>query len=225
MKANQTVVRPTLNGLNGPGRPTKRNKKIVAELLEAISAGAPFSLACQAAGIHPDTFQSWRRDDAAFALQVEQVAARGSLKRLKKIEQHGEEAFAALCWMLERRHPEMFSKPEVQLNVGIQNNMNTGKNFEIVVVEDLEFMGLARRSEYTHHPDGEHSIREVETSNVEPQVAPELSGHLSREGAPTGIVISRSEHEENERRSARIKAEVEKLLGVAPESEDGGKQE
>ena len=218
MESNQTAVRPTLNGLNGPGRPTKRNKKIVAELLEAISAGAPFSLACQAAGIHPDTFQSWRRDDAAFALQVEQVAARGSLKRLKKIEQHGEEAFAALCWMLERRHPEMFSKPEVQLNVGIQNNMNTGKNLEVIVVEDLEFLGLRQRSsEYTHRPDSERLIREVEASAV----SAELSGHLSREGAPTGIVISRSEHKENERRAARIEAEVDKLLGLAPESEAG----
>jgi len=145
------------------------------------------------------------------------------------VNSHGEEGFAPLAWMLERRYPNEFSKPEVQLNVGIQNNMNTGKNFEIVVVEDLEFMGLRRRSEYTHHPDGQHSIREVETSpapaGLEPQVAPELSGHLSREGAPTGIVISRSEHEDNERRSARIQAEVDKLLGVGPESEDGGEQE
>jgi hypothetical protein len=51
------------------------------------------------------------------------------------------------------------------------------------------------------------------------QVAPELSGHLSREGAPTGIVISRGEHKDNGRRTARIAAEVEKLLGLVPESE------
>ena len=155
----KTTWLPTLNGLSGAGRPSKRTKKIEAELLEAISAGAPFTLACQAAGIHHDTFQNWRRCDPEFALQVEQVAARGALKRLKKIEQHGEDNFAALSWMLERRYPNEFSKPEVQLHVGIQNNMNTGKNFEIVVVEDLEFMGLRQRSEYTHHLDGQHSIR------------------------------------------------------------------
>ena len=213
----------TLNGLSGPGRPTKRSKKLVAELLEAISAGAPFTLACQAAGIHHDTFQDWRRRDPGFALQVDQAAARGALKRLKKIEEHGEDNFAALSWMLERRYPNEFSKPEVQLNVGIQNNMNTGKNFEIVVVEDLEFMGLRQRSEYTHHPDGEGPVREIEASAVPAQ----LSGHLSREGAPTGIVISRSKHEQMERRSAEIEAEVDELLGLAPESEAGeeGEQE
>jgi len=60
---------------------------------------------------------------------------------------------------------------------------------------------------------------------VRSQVAPELGGHLSREDIPNGIVISRSEHEENERRSARIEAEVDKLLGVAPKSEAAGEQE
>src|SRR5258707_3611089 len=223
MQPNRAIARPTLNGLNGPGRPTKRSKKLVTLLLDAISAGAPYSLACKPAGIHVDTFHGWRRDDPNFALQVEQVAARGALKRLKKIEQHGEDNFAALSWMLERRYPEMFSKPEVQLNVGIKNNVNGNdkKSFEIVVVEDLEFMGLRQRSEYTHHPDSEGPVREVEATAV----PAELSGHLSRENVAGGIVISRSEHEDNERRAARIEAEVDKLLGVAPESEDGGEQE
>jgi hypothetical protein len=38
-------------------------------------------------------------------------------------------------------------------------------------------------------------------------------------------VISRSEHENNERRAARIEAEVDELLGLAPESEAGGEGE
>ena len=51
MQSERQSGLPTLNGLAGPGRPTKRTKKVVAELLDAISAGAPFNLACQAAGI------------------------------------------------------------------------------------------------------------------------------------------------------------------------------
>jgi hypothetical protein len=53
----------------------------------------------------------WKRRDREFARQVERVAAQGALKRLKKIEQHGEENFAALSWMLERRYPQEFSRP------------------------------------------------------------------------------------------------------------------
>jgi hypothetical protein len=211
-----------LNGLSGPGRPSKRSKRVVTELLDAISAGAPIILACQAAGIHPDTFQVWRRRDSRLALQTDQAAARGALKRLKKIEEHGEENFAALSWMLEPRYPEMFGKPEVQLNVGIQNNVNGNdkKNFEIIVVEDLEFLGLRQRSEYTHYPGPDRVVREVEANVVRPPVAPELSGHLSREGAPEGKVISRSAHEENERRSALLTAEVNKLLGLQHSTEE-----
>ena len=86
MQPDQETGFPTLNGLSGPGRPTKRTKKVVAELLDAISAGAPFNLACQAAGIGHQTFQDWRRRDPAFALQVDQAAARGTIGRLKEIE-------------------------------------------------------------------------------------------------------------------------------------------
>ena len=109
--------------------------------------------ACQAAGVHYDTFCDWRRRDPAFALQIDQAAARGAVKRLKKIENRGEEGhWRALAWMIERRYPAEFFKPEVQLNV-TQTNLNAeGANgsaaFSAVVVSDLEFVGLRRRPDY-----------------------------------------------------------------------------
>ena len=33
--------------------------------------------------------------------------------------------WSAAAWLLERRHPEMFSKPEVQLSLAVQQNLNT----------------------------------------------------------------------------------------------------
>jgi hypothetical protein len=173
---------PTLTQSGGAGRPTKKTKKLVTALLEAIEIGAPYKIACASVGLSVDAFINWRREDPSFNAKVEEVAAKGAIPKLKKITEHGEEGFAPLAWMLERRYPNEFSKPEVQLNVGIQNNMNTGKNFEIVVVEDLEFMGLRQRSEYTHHPDAEGAVREIEASAVPAQ----LSGHLSREGVQLG---------------------------------------
>jgi hypothetical protein len=189
---------PTLNHTGVAGRPTKKSKKLIAALLEAIEAGAPYKIACASVGLSVDAFLNWRREDPCFAAKVEETAAKGTISRLKRIDKHGDETFAALAWLLERQHPSEFSRPEVQLGIAIQNNMSSanGKNFEIVVVEDLEYMALARRSDYTHHPDAEGPAREVEATAV----PAELSGHLSREGTPTGIVISRSEHEENERR-------------------------
>jgi hypothetical protein len=214
---------PTLTQSGGAGRPTKKTKKLVAALMEAIEAGAPYKIACASVGLSVDAFINWRREDPRFAAKVEEPAAKGTISRLKRIDKHGDETFAALAWLLERQHPSEFSRPEVQLGLAIQNNMSSanGKNFEIVVVEDLEFLGLRQRSEYTHHPDGEGPVREVEGSAV----PAELSGHLSREGAPTGIVISRSVHEERERRSAEIEAEVDKLLEEPSKSGAAGEGE
>jgi hypothetical protein len=72
------------------GRPTKKTDSLAATLLRLISDGGPYDLCCQAVGITRETFYDWRRDDPAFAAQVEQAAAKGSLGRLKKIEQHGQ---------------------------------------------------------------------------------------------------------------------------------------
>src|SRR5258705_1383975 len=116
MQSDRESGLPTLNGLAGPGRPTKRTKKVVAELLDAISAGAPFNLACQAAGITYQTFQDWRRRDPAFALEVDQAAARGTGSRLKEIEAQGRGgAWQAFSSLVERRHPGTFAKPDVAL--------------------------------------------------------------------------------------------------------------
>jgi hypothetical protein len=129
---------------NPGGRPTKKTKKLVAELLEAIAGGAPYTICCAAVGVHIDTFMDWKRRDPEFARQVERVAAQGALKRLKKIEQHGEENFAALSWMLECRYPQEFSRPEVQLSVN--QSVSTGPQ-NVVVIGPERAAILANRHE------------------------------------------------------------------------------
>ena len=211
MQPDQQNGLPTLNGLSGPGRPTKRTKRVVAELLDAISAGAPFNLACQAAGIAHQTFQDWRRRCPAFALQVDQAAARGTIGRLKEIEAQGKDgAWQALSWLCERRHPAEFAKPEVALNIGIQNNNTTanGGGFESLVVSDLEFLGLRKREGYEHRPH-EREAREVEG---EITVEPALSGHLNRDDHPNGAVISESQASANAKRVSKVDAKIEQLI-------------
>jgi hypothetical protein len=205
---------PTLNGLTGPGRPTKRTKKVVTELLDAVSAGAPFNIACQAAGIGYQTFQDWRRSDPSFALEVDQAVARGTVSRLKEIEAQGRGgAWQALSWLCERRHPAEFAKPEVALNIGIQNNLaaqgGNGNSFEALVVSDLEFLGLAKREGYQHRPV------EREAREVEAEIVPEnLSGALVVANHPGGAVISESQAAENERRSEQARKKIEALLAA-----------
>lgn len=221
--SKKLIAAPPLNGTGEPGpgkqgRPSKKHRpEIVAQILDSIRAGAPYNLSCQAAGVSPDSFADWRRGNPDFARQVEQAAAQGALKRLKKIERHGEENFAALSWMLERQFPAHFSRPEVQLN--IQNNLAVSQNgssdFESIVLSDLEYSRLRGHPDYRHHK-AEPGVIEVEAERV-PE---ELSGHLSKQGHG-GKVISESQQAQRERRVRKSEAFVDALF--ASKKASGGR--
>jgi len=76
--------------------------------------------------VHFDTFMDWKNRDPEFAAKVEKVAAKAALRLLGKIEKQATSNFSACAWILERRFPELFSRPEVQLNLQtniVQNNL------------------------------------------------------------------------------------------------------
>jgi hypothetical protein len=105
------------------GRPTKKTEQTVSALMQVIATGAPYVICCRAVGIHFDTFMGWKQTDAEFAAKVEQASAKAALRLLGKIEKQADQNFAAASWILERRFPEIFSRPEVQLNLIQQNNL------------------------------------------------------------------------------------------------------
>jgi hypothetical protein len=106
-------------------------------LLKAISAGAPYKIACLACGISEDAFTDWRRKDPEFARAVEKASGKMALRLLGKIEKQADENFSAAAWLLERRFVEVFARPEVQLNLIQQNNttVNTLPSQEIRGIE------------------------------------------------------------------------------------------
>ena len=69
----------------------------------------------------------WKRTDPDLAARVEKTAAQSAMRLLGKIETHAQENFAAASWILERRFPELFSRPEVQLNLIQQNNVTENR--------------------------------------------------------------------------------------------------
>jgi hypothetical protein len=103
----------------------------VDALLELIASGAPYNICAASVGLHPDTVMVWKRQDPKFAVAVEKAAAKSALRLLEKIEKHGEESFQPLAWILERRFPQQFSRPEVQLNVQANTEVNIGNEFVI----------------------------------------------------------------------------------------------
>ena len=116
---------------------------------------------------------------------------------------------------MERRYPELFAKPEAQLHLNVTAqaavvNDNAAKhNIEMVVVSDLEFVGLKRHPAYEHRG----SVRELE------QVPPELSGPLEQKDQNI-VVVSESKAAVRAERLARIRARTEKLLQATTTNAD-----
>jgi len=188
------------------GRPTKRTKAVLTPLFEAIRIGVPYKLACMAAGITYDCFNKWRQNDPAFDAQVEQAAAQPAVKLFKTIREQAPETWQSGAWALERRYPEMFAKPEAQLNIVATAQAaainGTPHNVQIVVVRDLEFLGLKKHPAYQYRPG---VAREAE------QVPPELDGTLERANQNI-IVTSQSAAKAKARRYAEIRARTKELL-------------
>jgi hypothetical protein len=65
-----------------------------------------------------------------------------TLRLLRKIEKNADENFSAAAWILERRFPESFSRPEIQLGLTINQTMNN--NVLVISVEQAE--GLRKRN-------------------------------------------------------------------------------
>ena len=100
-------------------RPTKLTPKTQKKILEGVRIGLTYERAALLAGITGTTFYNWkvRGEKAASGLYFEFVEA------LKKAESEGEAAaiqiiidaaedgtWQAAAWILERRHPERWSR-------------------------------------------------------------------------------------------------------------------
>jgi hypothetical protein len=158
---------------------------------------------------------SWLKNDPAFDAEVEQAAAQPAVKLFNTIREQAPETWQSGAWALERRYPEMFAKPEAQLNIVATAQaaaINGARhNVQMVVVSDLEFVGLKRHPAYTHRP----GVREAE------QVPSELSGTLVRENENI-VVTSESRARATAERHARIRARAIELVDTCQANKGNG---
>ena len=172
--------------LGAGGRPTKHTPQLEAELLESITAGATYGLACELVGITYSLFCLWRRQDPDFAARIDAASARGDMARIKKIDGHGDVSWQSLAWLLERRRPTEFGKQAAQINMTANAAAVVGANgkpptvFETMVMADLDFVKLSG------HPD--YAPKEAVLDGLRPELTPPLH----KNGEPGGCVISES---------------------------------
>ena len=104
-----------------PGRPCLLTKPREAILLKAIEAAMPLKHAAMLAGISYDTLNRWRikgeselarpefRDFCKSLRRSEAVAMQ---RLVTVVREAGEKDWKAATWMLERRFPDEFAKPQ-----------------------------------------------------------------------------------------------------------------
>jgi hypothetical protein len=118
-----TAYCPTHGGSKAPiGAPSKLTPDVHAVIVAAVSAGAYWTVAAEAAGISVDTLTRWRERGAedvengvesAYALlcgALTRAQADAELRMLRLIEAHAIEDWRAAAWYLERRAPERWSR-------------------------------------------------------------------------------------------------------------------
>lgn len=86
---------------------TVRTDETRALVLEAYSHGASDTVAAEFARIDRTTLWKWRKDDQQFQQDIKKAKADCAVECLKSI--HGEKAWQARAWWLERQYPEDFS--------------------------------------------------------------------------------------------------------------------
>lgn len=87
--------------------------------IEALAAGLPPLKAAAGTGYSREAFLARKRNDQEFADQWEKAVKATILRHIKTIEDAGKKDWRATAWLLERRWPEMFARPECQEDIEI----------------------------------------------------------------------------------------------------------
>lgn len=111
-----------------PGQPAYKVADYKDALIEALSLGASYEIACHAAGINYNTFRKWMQkgEDAEsqeyidFFRDIKRAIAADALECLQKIRDAYEsdpKHWTASAWKLERRHPKSYGRDSAYLEL------------------------------------------------------------------------------------------------------------
>jgi hypothetical protein len=131
---------PKYNGKHPGGRPTKKTPELIAKLTHALAVGLPDEEACALVMIERCTLDAWRNEDDQFSYMLKSARAQKMVNRIGRIDD-GEPGWQGSAWMLERRYPQHFSRPELNMtiehNVHIDNQVKMVGESELLRINDL----------------------------------------------------------------------------------------
>ncbi len=89
------------------------------EITRLVALGLRPAAAARAAGISSSTMRSTKSRDPEFAQQLEEAEGRNEGGLLATIVMASKKHWVAAAWCLERRYPERWARPEVQVQLQI----------------------------------------------------------------------------------------------------------
>jgi transposase len=104
------------SGVNPNGRPTKLTPERRKAFIACLERGLPLKVAAKAVGVGIDTVYDWIRRNKDFAQEVRATDLKSLEANLAYVKDAREDAWQAAAWILERQWPELYARPEVQLN-------------------------------------------------------------------------------------------------------------
>ena len=106
------------------GRPTKFNPEVCQRIIDAIKNGATYHQAAEAGGVTYNTFINWKQKGEKeqsgvyfeFFHNIKKAEEGGENQLLQNIINAGKlpQHWQANAWILERRHPDRWSKVDRQ---------------------------------------------------------------------------------------------------------------
>lgn len=135
----------------GQGR-KPRNQQQMAEYVQekielickAIKSGLTINNAARAAGVNPNTYYVWKKKGeagiepwASYWERVQLAIHQGEAVLANRIATASQDDWRAAAWMLERRHPENWSK-QTEVNLKGQLNMNLSEMSDEQLKEELD---------------------------------------------------------------------------------------
>jgi hypothetical protein len=139
-KIGYLIISENSNGLQlfaRPGRLQPNSPKFLEQIENALPARA----AAAQAGLHIDTVMEWlakgRKEKTGkfseFSERYTRARGIAQAKMIERVRLLGREDWRSEFSLLERMFPEDFAKPEVQLNVQANTQVNIGGEFVIDV--------------------------------------------------------------------------------------------
>jgi hypothetical protein len=180
---------PHVPGKSQGGRPTKKNAQAIARILSIARTGLPLKFAAQAANIDPDTLGQWCVKDPEFDRALSQARLEAVEERWQLIKRAAEgykenpPDWRAVAWQLERTNLD-FARPEVALNLAMQNNtvnqltINiTGQEYAAIESEAEPIRTKVQAMLAKYRPstgNGDSGVHNIEATTV-PEVVKEPS--------------------------------------------------